>query len=681
MRSILVTSALPYANGPIHIGHLVEYIQTDIWVRYHKLRGRDCLYMCADDTHGTPIMIRAQREGITPEELVTAMHGEHLADFTDFLVGFDNYYTTNSEENRLLSEEIYLKNRDAGHISHGPVRQSYCAKDAMFLPDRFIRGTCPSCGAVDQYGDACEACSATYAPVDLKDARCSLCGTPPEERESEHYFFKLGDFEEFLRQWTRSGALQEEMANKLDEWFNEGLKDWDISRDGPYFGFQIPDAPGKYFYVWLDAPIGYLASTWNYCKRTGRDFDAIWRKEDPWEVYHFIGKDILYFHTLFFPATLKGGGFRTPTRVFAHGFLTVNGQKMSKSRGTFIKARDYLDFLDPEALRYYYAFKLSNRVEDLDLNLEDFSQRVNSDLVGKVVNLASRTAGFVNSRFDGMLAAPYPEDGGLYREFVQAGQEIDQYYEQREFGRAMQAIMRLTERANQFVESRAPWVLARDESQKNALLEACSISLNLFRVLMTYLKPVLPRTAQKVEAFMALPEGLTWEGRETPLVGHRIQPFQHLMQRVDSKKVEQLVERSKGDMAPSSPPPVAPSSTPAPQVAVDPLAAPISIDIFGQMDLRVAKIIQAEGVEGADKLLKLTLDLGGLGQRTVFAGIKSAYDPATLIGRLTVVVANLQPRKMKFGLSEGMVLAAGPGGKELFLLSPDQGAQPGMRIK
>ncbi|MBF0285279.1 MAG: methionine--tRNA ligase [Magnetococcales bacterium] len=702
-RRLLVTSALPYANGSIHLGHLVEYIQTDIWVRFHKLMGRECLYVCADDTHGTPIMIRAQREGIPPEELVARMRTEHQRDFAGFNIGFDNYHSTHSPENRALAEEIYLRLRQDGHIRTASVRQAYCEKDGMFLPDRFIRGICPSCGAADQYGDACESCSATYAPTDLKEARCAVCGSSPVARDSDHFFFKLADFETFLKYWIRSGAIQEQMANKLDEWFLAGLKDWDISRDGPYFGFEIPDAPNKFFYVWLDAPIGYMASTRHLCDRTGRDFDEIWRRDDRFEVHHFIGKDIYYFHTLFWPAMLHGAGFRLPTAVHAHGFLTINGQKMSKSRGSFLNARSYLDHLDPEYLRYYYAAKLSSRVEDLDLNLEDFTSRVNSDMVGKVVNIASRTAGFLRNRFGGKLAPVYPEDGGLFDRFVAHGEEIARHYEEREFGKAMGAVMRLAEEANRYVEQQSPWELAKKEGAEAALQASCSVALNLFKVLMTYLKPVLPAMADKVEAFLNVPP-LSWENRVAPLADHEIGEFKHLMARVDPKKIEAMLTAARGE---SPPPPPAPAAAPATQTkgaakSVEkvktadsgaaksaPAAAEshpgggeIEIPQFSQVDLRVARIVAAESVEGADKLLKLTLDVGALGTRTVFAGIKSAYAPDALAGRLTVVVANLKPRKMKFGLSEGMVLAAsGEGVGGLFLLQPDAGAEPGMRIK
>ncbi|MBF0183256.1 MAG: methionine--tRNA ligase [Magnetococcales bacterium] len=682
IRRILVTSALPYANGSIHLGHLVETIQTDIWVRFHKAQGHECRYFCADDTHGTPIMIRARNEGIAPELLVARMHEEHLADFRDFHIGFDNYYTTHSAENRHFAEEIYLNLLQGGHIAVETVHQAYCDHDAMFLPDRFIRGTCPKCGAADQYGDSCEHCSATYSPLDLKDSYCALCREHPVTRSSEHFFFQLSHFETFLKDWTRSGALQSEMANKLEEWYASGLKNWDISRDGPYFGFEIPGQSNKYFYVWLDAPIGYMASTLHYCNQTGISFDEYWRPGSQAEVYHFIGKDILYFHTLFWPAMLKGGGFRTPTSVFVHGFLTVNGQKMSKSRGTFINARTYLDHLDPEYLRYYYACKLTARVEDLDLNLDDFVHRVNADIVGKVVNLASRTAGFIQKSFAGQLCEVYPEDGGLYASFVQAGNEIAQHYEEREFAKAMRAIMALADQANRFIEENAPWNLAK-QGDLTKLHQVCSVALNLFRVLMTYLAPVLPQLAEKTRHLLNLND-LHWASCQQPLNGTTIQPFSHLMARVDAKRIEAMLSASRPLEENSTPQPAAPAPVPAPSSA-ESASATIQLDQFAQVDLRVARIRQAELVEGADKLLKLTLDVGSLGTRTVFAGIRAAYQPEALVGRLTVVVANLAARKMKFGLSQGMVLAAShPDATDktaLFLLSPDAGAEPGMRIQ
>jgi len=674
IRKILVTSALPYANGPIHLGHLVEYIQTDIWVRFQKLQGHDCIYVCADDAHGTPIMLRAQLEGISPEQLIEAVGHEHRADFADFHVGFDNYHSTHSPENRELAELVYRRHQEAGHISTRTITQAYDPEKEMFLPDRFIKGECPRCGAADQYGDSCEACGATYSPTELKNAVSAVSGATPVERESLHYFFRLADFEPMLRAWTTAGHLQPEVANKLGEWFEEGLREWDISRDAPYFGFQIPDTEDKYFYVWLDAPIGYMASFRNLCERSGCDFDAYWGKDSRAELYHFIGKDIIYFHALFWPAMLAGAGMRTPTAIYAHGFLTVDGQKMSKSRGTFIKARTYLDHLNPEYLRYYFAAKLGSGVDDIDLNLEDFVARVNSDLVGKVVNIASRCAGFINKRFAGQLADSCSEPG-LYADFVAAGDAIAADYEQREYSHALRKIMALADRANQYIDANKPWVLAKQEGREAAVQDVCSVGLNLFRVLLTYLQPVLPAMARAAESFLNI-EPLTWHAVTTPLTGHTINPFQPLMTRVEQEKIDAMLNDSRDSLGSR------PAATPATggQLQADPIATSIDFDDFARVDLRVARISKAEHVEGADKLLALTLDLGGE-TRNVFAGIKSAYDPADLEGKLTVMVANLAPRKMRFGVSEGMVLAAGPGGKELFILHPDAGAQPGMRVK
>ena len=671
-RQILVTSALPYANGPIHIGHLVEYIQTDIWVRFQKLRGHECWYVCADDAHGTPIMLRAQAEGISPEALIEQVGREHRADFADFHIGFDNYHSTHSEENRRLATLIYERNRDAGHIARRTITQLYDPDKGMFLPDRFIKGECPRCGAADQYGDSCEACGATYSPTELRNPVSAISGATPVEKESEHLFFKLDDFRDMLRKWTKAGHLQPEVLHKLDEWFREGLREWDISRDAPYFGFEIPDAPGKYFYVWLDAPIGYMASFRNLCEREGLDFDAWWGPESQAEVYHFIGKDIIYFHALFWPAMLTGAGFRTPSAIFAHGFLTVDGKKMSKSRGTFIKARTYLDHLNPEYLRYYFAAKLGAGIDDIDLNLEDFVQRVNSDLVGKVVNIASRCAGFIVKRCEGRLADSLDEPG-LLETFVRAADEIARLYEAREFGHAMREIMTLADRANQYIDERKPWVLAKDEARRGEAQAVYSMGLELFRVLMILLKPVLPAMAAKAEAFLQVPP-LAWADLDTPMGAHRVAAFEPLMTRVDPDAVEAMVEASRESLEEKARPPV------AGPLADEPIAPEIGFEDFARIDLRVARIARAEQVEGADKLLRLTLDLGGE-TRQVFAGIKSAYDPAELEGRLTVMVANLAPRKMRFGVSEGMVLAAGPGGKDLFILSPDEGAQPGMRVK
>jgi methionyl-tRNA synthetase len=677
-RRILVTSALPYANGPIHLGHLVEYIQTDIWVRFQKLRGHECWYVCADDTHGTPVMLRAQQEGVTPEALIERMHAEHARDFADFGVAFDNYYSTHSPENRELAELLYQRLQQGGHITQRTIKQAYDPVKQMFLPDRFIKGECPRCGAPDQYGDSCEVCGATYAPTDLKNAVSVLSGAQPVEKESEHYFFKLGDFEDTLRAWlfpdiTQPRHVQAEVANKLDEWFNAGLKDWDISRDAPYFGFEIPGAPGKYFYVWLDAPIGYMASFQNLCARNKLDFNDFWGKDSKAELYHFIGKDILYFHALFWPAMLEGAGFRKPSAVLAHGFLTVEGQKMSKSRGTFITARTYLDHLNPEYLRYYFAAKLGPRVEDIDLNLDDFTQRINSNLVGKYVNIAARSAGFISQQFSGRLS-PELANPALVQEVQSAAGTIAAHYENREFGEAVRLVMALADKVNEYVDQEKPWVLAKDPAQSARLHRVCTTNLNLFRALTLYLKPVLPQLAENVERFLNIPP-LTWKDATSTLTDHAINPYQHLATRVDLKATEAMLNASKESLKMTT------ETSPTATAGNEPIKAEISIDDFGKVDLRIARIISAGFVEGADKLLQLTVDLGAGQTRHIFAGIRSAYDPKTLEGRLTVVVANLTPRKMKFGLSEGMVLAAGPGGTDLFILSPDSGAQPGMRVK
>ena len=674
-RQILVTSALPYANGSIHLGHLVEYIQTDIWVRFQKMQGHEAVYVCADDAHGTPIMLRAQREGITPEELIAATWEEHTRDFADFHIDFDHYHSTHSPENRELAETIYRRLKDGGYIRSRVIKQAYDPVEKMFLPDRFIKGECPRCGAPDQYGDSCEVCGATYAPTDLKNPVSVISGATPVEKESEHFFFALGEFEPMLRKWALEGEhVQPEIANKLREWFDAGLQDWDISRDAPYFGFEIPDAPGKYFYVWLDAPIGYMASFKHWCERTGTDFDAWWGPDSTTELYHFIGKDIAYFHTLFWPAMLYGSSFRLPTAVWCHGFLTVNGQKMSKSRGTFIKARTYLDHLNPEYLRYYFAAKLGAGIDDIDLNLEDFQQRVNADLVGKVVNIASRCAGFINKRFGGRLSATCSEPE-LYAEFAAAREPIGELFEQREYGHAIREIMALADRANQYIDQHKPWVLIKETGREAEVQAVCSTGLNLFRVLVAYLKPVLPKLAEAAEDFLNIAP-LRWEDVAEPLTDHVIDPFKPLLTRIEKEKIDAMLEDAKEHLEPAAP--AKPAS--AQSADIEPIAPEITFDDFAKIDLRIARIVRAEHVEGADKLLKLTLDIG-LGTRQVFAGIKSAYAPEDLEGRLTVMVANLKPRKMRFGLSEGMVLAAGPGGKELFLLSPDEGARPGMRVK
>ena len=677
-RKILITSALPYANGPIHLGHLLEYIQTDIWSRFQKARGHQCYYVCADDAHGTPIMLKAQQLGLTPEQMIAQTAIEHQADFAEFLIGFDNYHSTHSSENQAFASEIYTKLDAGGYIKRRSISQLFDPEKQMFLPDRFVKGDCPKCGALDQNGDSCDVCGATYSPTELKNPKSVVSGATPVLKDSEHYFFDLPAFEQMLQDWTRGGALQSEMANKLQEWFKDGLQQWDISRDAPYFGFEIPGAPGKFFYVWLDAPIGYLASFKNYCDKTGIDFNQFWQLDSDAEVYHFIGKDIIYFHSLFWPAMLHGAGYRKPTSVFAHGFVTVNGAKMSKSRGTFIKARTYLEHLNPEYLRYYFASKLTSGIVDLDLNLEDFAQKVNADLVGKVVNIASRCASFISKKFNGTLSSNLSEPE-LFAEFIAQGDSIAAAFEEREYARAVRDIMALADKANQYIDAKAPWVLAKDDSKQQETLDVCSMGINLFRVLMHYLKPVLPAMAREVEAF--LNSELRWDNYQQPLLNHAVNPFKALMQRVDPVKVQAMVDASKDNLQATAAPAVQASAAPTAAVAeIEAIAPTINIDDFAKLDLRIAKIISAEHVEGADKLLRLQLDLGNE-QRQVFAGIKAAYQPEQLVGRLTVMVANLAPRKMKFGMSEGMVMAAGPGGSEIFLLSPDDGATPGMRVK
>ncbi|GAA5187807.1 methionine--tRNA ligase [Ferrimonas gelatinilytica] len=675
----MVTSALPYANGPIHLGHMLEYIQTDIWVRFQKLRGNTCTYVCADDTHGTPIMLKAQQLGMTPEAMIAKVAEEHKADFADFLVEFDNYHSTHSEENRKWASEVYTRLKANGYITTRVIEQLYDPEKGMFLPDRFVKGTCPKCKTEDQYGDNCESCGSTYSPTELINPQSVVSGATPVLKESEHFFFDLPQFKEVLAQWTHSGALQSEMANKLSEWFESGLQQWDISRDAPYFGFEIPGTNGeKFFYVWLDAPIGYMGAFQALCdRRDDLNFDEYWGQDSKAELYHFIGKDIIYFHSLFWPAMLHGAQLRKPTNVFAHGYVTVNGEKMSKSRGTFIKARTYLDNLHPEYLRYYYAAKLNDRIDDLDLNLEDFAQRVNSDMVGKLVNIASRTAGFIAKRFDGTLADAI-DNPALLAEFQNAKAEIETLFEGREYGKGIREIMALADKANAYIAEMAPWSLAKQEGMEQKTHEVCSMGLHLFKILMTYLKPVLPEMSANVEQF--LNTELTWASIDTVLTGHRINKFKALIQRIEPAKIEAIVEQTKAEVA-------AEKAASAPAVTLEkndelekePIADTISFDDFAKVDLRVARIAKAEHVEGAKKLLQLTLDLGGE-TRNVFAGIKSAYQPEDLEGKLTVMVANLAPRKMKFGLSEGMVLAAGPGGEEIYILNPDEGAKPGQRI-
>lgn len=665
-RQILVTSALPYANGSLHLGHLLEHIQTDIWVRFQQTRGHDCTYVCADDAHGTAIMLKAEELGISPEAHIENMKAEHMADFQGFLINHHNYHSTHSEENKVLSALIYERLKANGHIASRKITQAFDPEKQLFLADRYIKGTCPKCKTDDQYGDNCEACGATYAPADLLNPRSVISGATPITKDSEHFFFRLPAFQDFLKDWTRAGHLQPEVANKLAEWLDAGLQEWDISRDAPYFGFEIPGEKDKFFYVWLDAPIGYMASHKNLCDRTGADWDAIWNKDSSAELYHFIGKDIVNFHALFWPAMLSSAQFRTPTKVCVHGFLTVNGKKMSKSRGTFINAKSYLEHLNPEYLRYYFAAKLTGGVDDLDLNLEDFVNRVNSDLVGKVVNIASRTAKFVNKAGGVLADNPEPE---LWAQFVDAGDNIAKLYEEREFGRAMREIMALADTANEYIAAKAPWSLAKQADTEAEVLAICSLGINMFRALLTYLKPVLPAMTEAAEAFLG--ETLNWEAPVRYRAGEAINTFSPLMTRVDTKAVDAMIEANKQ-------PEAAPAKASGP-LADEPLAPEISFDDFAKVDLRVALIKDAQHVEGADKLLQLTLDLGGE-TRNVFSGIKSAYQPEDLVGKLTVMVANLAPRKMKFGMSEGMVIAAGPGKKEIYLMEPHAGAKPGQRV-
>ena len=686
-RRILVTSALPNANGSIHLGHLMEHIQTDIWVRFQRLLGNQCIYVCADDTHGTATMLKAEELEITPEEFITTIKVEHEQDFQDFLISHDNYYSTHSPESRDYSSLIYNRLKEAGQITVKTVDQLYDPEKELFLADRFIIGTCPKCKSEGQYGDNCEVCGATYDATDLIEPSSKISGSTPVLKKSTHFFFTLSNFSDFLKEWTRSGTLQPQVANKLSEWLDAGLQDWDISRDAPYFGIEIPDEPGKYFYVWLDAPIGYMASFKNYCdEQKDLDFDDFWKADSECELHHFIGKDIINFHALFWPAILHTAGFRTPTRVRAHGFVTVNGLKMSKSRGTFINARTYLDHLNPEYLRYYFAAKLNSSVDDLDINLDDFMQRVNSDLVGKVVNIASRCAGFINKQFDGRLASS--SSNPLLVEAISRKQEITNYYEAGDYGKAIREIMAIADTANQFIAEQKPWELIKDESERETVQQVCSDGINLFRIIITYLKPVTPELADKAESFLNV-DALDWESVERNLLDHQISKFKPLMIRVDPKAVEAMVEASReGQETISVEEGVVEgveesAGEGTAENAVDgekvKLTNEIEFDDFAKVDLRIVKIANAELVDGADKLLKLTLDLGDE-TRTVFAGIKAAYQPEQLIGKMTVMVANLKARRMKFGISEGMVLAAGPGGEELYLLEPHKGAKPGMKV-
>lgn len=681
-RKILVTSALPYANGHIHIGHLVEYLQTDIWVRFQKLRGHRAVYICADDTHGTAIMIRARAEGRSEEELIAEMSEAHQRDFAGFGIEFDHYGSTHSEHNRAVCHEIWAALRAADMVIEKQIDQLYDTQQNTFLADRFVRGTCPQCGSTNQPGDNCGNCGATYTPASLVDPISTLSGTRPEIRHATHLFVHIEKLHDFLSDWTQSGTLPSESANYLKNYFlHEPLRDWDISRPAPYFGFEIPDAPGHYWYVWFDAPIGYIGSTAEWCEKSGENFDEWWRGSDT-EIHHFIGKDIQYFHTLFWPAMLKTAGFPLPTKVHIHGFLTVDGEKMSKSRGTFVRASKYLEHLDPEYLRYYYATKLSSRVEDIDLNLSEFVARINSDLVGKVVNLASRTARFIS---DAGLSDTYPDDRDLFQQFASRGDEIADAYEKGDFGKAMRMIMELADLANPYVEEMAPWELRKDPARADDLRDVCTVALNLFRSLVIYLSPVLPALAKKAGELLGDPI-LSWDQTRTPLLGQSVGKFAHMMQRVDPKHIEAMLEESReeAEASPSTTMNTSASTSTwddsGEALAATPIATQISIDDFAKVDLRIVRIIEASPVPEARKLLRLTLSLGGGETRQVFAGLKAAYDPNTLVGRLVVMVANLAPRKMKFGLSEGMIVAAGPGGEDIYLLSPDEGAVPGQRL-
>ena len=663
MRRILVTSALPYANGAIHLGHLFEHIQTDIWVRFQRMRGNQCVYVCADDAHGTATMLLAEREGARPEVLIDRLRDEHAEDFRRFHISHDNYYSTHSPENEGFARLIYTRLRDGGYTFTADVEQLFDAERGLFLADRQIRGSCPRCGAADQPGDNCDECGATYDAIELGEPRSALSDAKPELRQSQHYFVDLPQFGEFLKRWTASDAVQPEVANKLAEWLQGGLRAWDISRDAPYFGFPIPDAEGKFFYVWMDAPIGYMASFKNLCERIdGLDFDDFWKSDSDAEVHHFVGKDIVNFHCLFWPAVLAHAGFRTPTRVHVHGFLTVDGERMSKSRGTFINASTYLAHLDPEYLRYYFATKISARVNDVDINLDDFVQRVNADLIGKVVNIASRCAGFVGKYFGGKLSATV-HDEELWNAVSNARNDLAELYERGDVGRAVREITALADRANRYIAECEPWKHVGDAERREDVHGACSLGINVFRALAIYLKPILPALAEKAEAFLQV-QPLCWDDAAAPLREHEIARYKALATRIDKKAVAKVVQATVAEAAP-------------PAAADD--AATIGMDDFLKVDLRIARVVAAEQVAGADKLLALTLDVGDR-QRRVFSGIKSAYAPQDLIGRLTVVVANLAPRKMRFGVSEGMVLAAGPGDKDIFLLAPDEGAKPGMQV-
>jgi len=664
-RRIVVTSALPYANGPIHIGHLVEYLQTDIWVRFQKMCGNECLYFCADDTHGTPIMISARTAGIKPEELIAQAQKEHIADFDGFFIEFDNYYSTHSPENRHFSELIFDRLNKAGSIVNRSVEQAYCENCRMWLPDRYIRGTCPRCKANDQYGDSCEACGGTHRSTELIEPRCARCSETPIRRESEHYFFKLADYEQQLKELISAGYAQKSTANKLEEWFRVGLKDWDISRDGPYFGFKIPGEDNKFFYVWLDAPIGYMASAKNFCDRNGLDFETLWNS-DKYELYHFIGKDIMYFHALFWPAMLLGSGFKPANKLFVHGFLTVNGEKMSKSRGTFIRAATYLKHLDPEYLRYYYASKLTDGIEDIGLSLEDFVNKINSDLVGKFANLASRSGPMLTKKLDGRLGTLDAAGKKLIAKLANEKDNIIQNYEGLNYSTVVRTVSGLADEANRYVEENQPWATIKTDTEKTRT--TLTATINAFRIITIYLKPILPKFAEKVERFLKI-DALKFEDVDNILENRTINRFERLIERTDEKQVNAMIEESKEAKA----------AGPRKNEPVEPIAAECSIEDFAKIDLRIAKVIMAEKVAGADKLLRLKLDVGGF-EREVLAGIAQAYNPAELVGKIVICLANLKPRKMKFGVSEGMILAAGTGGKDIFMLTVDDGVKPGQRV-
>ena len=681
-RKILVTSALPYANGSIHLGHMVEHIQTDVWVRFQKLRGHECHYCCADDTHGTPVMLAAQKQGIAPEDMIAKVREEHLADFTGFHIGYDNYYSTHSPENKQFSQDIYRALKANGKIESRVIEQLFDPEKQMFLPDRFVKGECPKCHAQDQYGDNCEVCGTTYSPTELINPYSAVSGAKPELRESEHFFFKLGECADFLKAWTSGNNphdgkphLQPEALNKMKEWLGEGeettLSDWDISRDAPYFGFEIPDAPGKYFYVWLDAPVGYMASFKNLCDRIGIDFDEYFKADSQTEMYHFIGKDILYFHALFWPAMLHFSGHRAPTGVYAHGFLTVDGQKMSKSRGTFITAKSYLEQgLNPEWMRYYIAAKLNSKIEDIDLNLQDFISRVNSDLVGKYVNIAARASGFIAKRFEGRLKDV--ADSELLAKLTAQSETIAECYESREYAKALRDIMALADIVNEYVDANKPWELAKQEGQDERLHEVCSELINAFTMLTAYLAPVLPKVAENAAKFLNL-EAITWANTRKTLGEHAINKYEHLMQRVEQKQVDDLIEANKQS--------IAAAAAPVEDSKYEKVAEQASFDDFMKIDMRVAKVLNCEAVEGSTKLLKFDLDFG-FEKRIIFSGIAASYpNPAELNGRMVIAVANFAPRKMaKFGVSEGMILSAATADGKLKLLNVDAGAQPGDKV-